>query len=79
MIREGDILFCLKDIEDIYYNGLLFKKNKSYKVCYSTSNYIILEHKFGIYGYFESSFIIENFVSLKEYRKIKLNKLYETR
>jgi len=37
MIKEGDILFCLKDIEDIYYNGLLFKKNKSYKVCYSTS------------------------------------------
>jgi len=76
--KKGDKLLCIKKIYNLF-DQPLFIKNKIYTILYIDNNYLIMDHiLYGSeYGGFDIDYVHENFISLKEFRKIKLEKINE--
>ena len=81
-MKYGDILICLNDY---IHSGTLFIKNEKYVISslfLDSKEYITIRVNNNLKGYEEhfvfslnDSDFYNNFISLKEYRKMKLDKL----
>ena len=84
-MKVGDKLFCITNYYTLGYNGYnpLFRNGYEYEINNIFNNAVFVSYGKGefqfIRFYSDSEKFSEHFLTLKEYRNIKLNKIYENR
>ena len=80
-MKQNDKLLCIKSIKNssgeiIYTKNKIYKIKNVYNILFTNNDQIYIEDNFGVTGTaFYTSYLSKYFISLKEIRKLKLQKL----
>jgi hypothetical protein len=87
-MKTNDSLYCIKNIKSKDISNVCFTENKKYAIFYAGVNRLqILDNEFDIWYFYinkdelykDNYKFYDHFVTLNQYRKLKLEKIYERR